>query len=203
MIAVIIDIVASRDADTRERKRLDEKLRSIIDQTYRRFKKYCTAAPALTQGDSIELLVNSWQPTVYLLHRLLMEELEFGVGLGTGEIMIQKEDADECDGPAFWNAREALEEIKSMKYMKRSAGFKLDENASDNENNAVINSILFFTTLLGLSVTQRQHCYYYIWEEKRISEIADVMKTSKGNISKTLSKTSCYLIEKVMAFLNR
>ncbi len=203
MIAVIIDIVASRDVDTRERKILDEKLRSIIDQTYRRFKKYCTATPALTQGDSIELLVTSWQPAVFLLHRLLMEELEFGVGLGTGEIMIQKEDADECDGPAFWNAREALEEIKSMKYMKRSAGFKLDENASDNENNAVINSILFFTTLLGLSVTQRQHCYYYIWEEKRISEIADVMKTSKGNISKTLSKTSCYLIEKVMAFLNR
>ncbi|MHA3964817.1 MAG: SatD family protein [Candidatus Thorarchaeota archaeon SMTZ1-45] len=203
MIAVIVDIVASRDVDTRERRNLYEKLQGLLDLTHNRYREHCVAIPVLTQGDSMELLVNSWHPIVFLFHKLLIEELEFRVGLGTGEIMIYKEKADECDGPAFWNAREALDEIKNMKYMKRSAGFKLDENASDSKNNAVINSILFFTTLLGLSTTQREHCYYYIWEKKRVSEIAKVMKTSKGNISKTLSRTPCYLIERVMAFLSK
>jgi len=203
LIAAIADIVASKDVNARERRKLDEKMRGILNQTYERFKDYCVAIPAMTQGDSIELLVSSWQPIVFLFHRLLMEELEFRVGLGTGEIVILKGNADECDGPAFWNAREALDEIKSMKYMNRSAGFKVDEKTSGDENNAVVNSLLFYTTLLGLSTSQLQHCYYYIWEKKRAAEIAVATKTSKGNVSKTLSKTPCYLLERVMTFLNR
>jgi hypothetical protein len=202
MIAAIIDIVASRDADVRERRRLDKEIRGMLDQTYKRFKEHCVAIPALTQGDSVELLVRSWQPIVFLFHRLLMEDLEFRVGLGTGEVILHKEIADECDGSAFWNAREALDEIKSTKYMSRSAGFMIDEKISHNENAAVLNSILFLTTLLSLSTTQLQHCFYYIWEEKRISEIAKAVKTSKGNVSKTLSKTPCYLLKEVMSFLD-
>jgi len=203
MIAAIIDIVASRDADVRERRRLDKEIRGLLDQTYERFKEYCLAIPALTQGDSVELLVRSWQPIVFLFQRLLMEELEFRVGLGTGEVTLHKEIADECDGPAFWNAREALDEIKNTKYLNRSAGFKIDEKTSNHEYNAVVNSILFLTTLLGLSTTQLRHCFYYIWEKKRISEIAKAVKTSKGNVSKTLSKTPCYLLKEVMKFLDR
>ncbi len=203
MIAAIIDIVASRDADVRERRRLDKEIRGFLDETYERFKEYCLAIPALTQGDSVELLVRSWQPIVFLFHRLLMEDLEFRAGLGTGEVILHKEIADECDGPAFWNAREALDEIKSTKYMNRSAGFKIDEKAPQDESTAVVNSILFLTTLLALSRTQLQHCYHYIWEKKRISEIAEVVETSKGNVSKTLSKTPCYLLEEVIRFLDR
>jgi hypothetical protein len=203
MIAAIIDIVASRDANVRERKKLDKEIRSLLEQTYQRFKEFCVAIPALTQGDSVELLVNSWHPIAFLFHKLLMEDLEFRVGLGTGEIMLHKENADECDGPAFWNAREALDEIKSTKYMSRSAGFKIDEKTSSKEENAVVNSILFLTTLLGMSTTQLQHCFYYVWEKKRVSEIARAVKTSKGNVSKTLSKTPCYLLERVMTFLER
>ncbi|MFW9968546.1 MAG: SatD family protein [Candidatus Thorarchaeota archaeon] len=202
MIAAIIDIVASRGANVRERKKLDKKIRSLLDQTYDRFKEFCVAIPALTQGDSVELLVSSWHPIAFLFHRLLMEDLEFRVGLGTGEILLLKENADECDGPAFWNARDALDEIKRTKYISRSAGFKIDEKTSGNEENAVVNTILFLTTLLGLSTTQLQHCFYYIWEKKGISEIARAVKTSKGNVSKTLSKTPCYLLEKVMTFLD-
>ncbi|KXH76211.1 MAG: hypothetical protein AM326_03240 [Candidatus Thorarchaeota archaeon SMTZ-45] len=202
MIAAIIDIVASRGANVRERKKLDKEIRSLLDQVYQLFNEFCVSIPALTQGDSVELLVSSWHPIVFLFHRLLMEDLEFRVGLGTGEILLLKENADECDGPAFWNAREALDEIKRTKYMSRSAGFKIDEKTSSDEENAVVNSILFLTTLLGLSATQLQYCFYYIWDKKGVSEIARAVKTSKGNVSKTLSKTPCYLLERVMTFLD-
>ena len=101
MIAAIIDIVASRDINARERRRLDTKIRNLLVQTHGRFNEYCVAIPALTQGDSMELLVSSWQPLVFLFHRVLMEDLAFRVGLGTGEIIIHKENADECEGPAF------------------------------------------------------------------------------------------------------
>ena len=201
MIVVIIDIVASRDFDIRRRKRLDKILRETLDEVYKRFKDNCDAVPALTLGDSVELLVNSWQPIVFFLHKLLVDGFEFRAGFGTGEIIIQKEYADDCDGPAFWNAREALDEIKSTKYTNRSAGFKFDEKTTDKEIDAVIHSILIYTTLHGLSAIQVQHCFYYIWENKKVSEIAEITKTTKGNVSKSLSKTPCYLLEKVMSFL--
>lgn len=202
MIATIIDIVASRDVESSERKEMDEKIRSLLEEVESRFRKYSRARPSLTQGDSIELLVDSWQPIVFLFHRLLMREIRFRVGLGTGKIVIKKEDADECDGPAFWNAREALDEIKQTKYMARSAGFKIGKDSSEDETNMLIHSVLFLTTFLSLTSTQLEHCYYHIWEEKGISEIAEAVQTSKGNVSSSLSKTPCYILERVKSFLS-
>lgn len=203
MIAAIIDIVASREVTARDRRKMDRKIRSLLLKTYDRFKEYCPAIPTLTQGDSVELLVTNWLPIIFVFHSLLMENYDLRVGLGTGKIVVRNESADECDGPVFWNARQAVDEMKRTKYMKSPAGFKLDKRTSSSETNAVINSILFLTTLLGLSPAQLRYCFYYIWEKKSISEIAKAAKTSKGNISKTLSKTPCYLLEKVVTFLER
>jgi hypothetical protein len=202
MIVAIIDIVASREIADSKRKRMDKDIRSLLHETHNRFNKYCLATPALTQGDSIELLVNNWLPIIFLMHSLLLRNLELRVGLGTGKIVVHNEKADECDGPVFWNARQALDEIKQAKYMTSPAGFRMDKKTSSKENNAIINTILFFTTLLSLSSTQLQYCFHFIWGDMQISEIAKAMGTSKGNISKTLSKTPCYLLEKVVAFLD-
>lgn len=202
MIAAIIDIVASRDTDASERKELDRKLRELLSEVDDRFGKYLHAHPSLTQGDSIELLVDSWQPIVFLFHSLLMRELKFRVGLGSGKIVIRKEKADECDGPAFWNAREAIDEIKEMKYMARPAGFRTARESSEKETNVVVYSILLLTTFLSLTSTQLEHCYYHIWEGKGISEIAEIVGTSKGNISSSLGKTPCFLLQEVMVFLS-
>jgi len=202
MIAAIIDIVASREGTARDRKKMDREIRSLLLKTYDRFKEYCPAIPTLTQGDSVELLVTNWFPIIFVFHNLLMENYDLRVGLGTGKVIVHNKNADECDGPVFWNARQAMDEIKRTKYMKSPAGFKFDEKTSSNETNAVINSILFLTTLLGLSSAQLRHCFHYIWGKKSISEIAKAAKTSKGNISQILSKTPCYLLEKVVTFLD-
>ena len=202
MIAAIIDIVASKDLDRKRRTAMDKSLRDILAEVNAGFRDYCIARPALTQGDSIELLVNSWQPVVFLFHKLLMEEIRFRVGLGTGEITLKKDNADECDGPAFWNARQALDEVKQMKYMSRTAGFSIDDKAPKNEEMKVLNSIQFLATLLSQTTTQLKHCYYYLWENKTLSEIASIVETSKANVSKTLMKTPCYLLERIMAYLD-
>ncbi len=201
MIAVIIDIVASRETEIGKRRELDKTLRELLKYVHNRYEEDCLALPALTQGDSLELLVSSWRPIVFVFHSLLMKELEFRVGLGTGQVTIRKKNADECDGPAFWNAREALNEIKKTKYMTRSADFRIDENSSDEESNMVIVSVLFLTSLLGMTTTQLKHCYHYIWEKKTVTEIGSIVGTSKGNVSRSLSKTPCYLLERVVAFL--
>jgi hypothetical protein len=202
MIAVIIDLVASRENSAHQWKELDREIRSILDQVYERFKEFCIAIPALTHGDTIEVLSSSWQPVFFLFHYLLMEGLEFRVGLGTGKIIVHNEIADQCDGPAFWNAREVLDNVKRRKYTARTAGFSIDKKSPPDERDAVIYSILFLTTLLGHTKIQLRHCFYHIWEKKQITEIADEVRSSTGNVSKSLSRTPCYLLETVIAYLS-
>jgi hypothetical protein len=202
MIAAILDLVASRKSSMHQRKELDREIRSILNQVYQRFREFCIAVPALTQGDTIEVLSSSWRPLFFLFHYLLMEGLEFRVGLGTGKIIVRNENADECDGPAFWNAREALDDVKQKKYMARTAGFSIDKVSPPEEKDAVIYSILFLTTLLGLTQKQLRHCFYRIWEKKQITGIADEVRSSVGNVSKSLSGTPCYLLASVLAYLD-
>ncbi len=200
MIAVIIDIVSSRKVTARRRRALDKKIRDLLHEMHSRFMRNCLAVPSLTQGDSIELLVNNWCPIIFTLHNLLRENLELRVGFGTGKVMVHNENADECDGPVFWNARQALDKISKAKYTKSPAGYIFEKRTSSKETNVVINSILFFTTLLSLSPAQLRYCFHYIWEGKNVTEIAKAVKTSKANISKTLSKTPCNLLREIVSF---
>jgi len=200
-IAAIIDLTESKTIEIMDRKELDESLRSMIQMVYKRFEKNCLAKPTLTQGDSIELLVNNWKPIIFLFHKILLMELDFKVGLGTSTIHLFRENADECDGPAFWNAREALEEIKKMKRKKVIASFKVESGTPKDEIIYITSSILFLTNLKMLTLSQLKYCYYYMWERKKISEIAEITKTSKGNVSKNLSKTQCYTLTRLISWL--
>ncbi|MGY5872723.1 MAG: SatD family protein [Candidatus Thorarchaeota archaeon] len=200
MIAVIIDIVSSRRVAAQKRRSLDKKLRKLLLEIHERFSEYCLAAPSLTQGDSIELLVDNWVPIIFAFHKLLSENIEIRVGFGTGKIIVHSKDVDECDGPIFWNARQALDKIKQAKYKRSSASFIFAKQTANEDESDIFKSILFLTTLLNLSSKQLQHCFHLIWEQKNVTEIAKIAKTTIGNISKRVNKTPCYLLAEIVSF---
>ncbi len=134
MIAGIIDLVGSKALTLEDRQKLNDELRAVLKGIYERFKEFCIARPSLTQGDSIELLVNHWKPIAFLFHKLLIKQLDFSVGFGTGEVHILREFADECDGPAFWNARAALENVKKTKAKRLIVDFVIDEGSKKEDH---------------------------------------------------------------------
>ncbi len=175
------------------------KIRSLLDATRNRFKKYCLANPSLTQGDSIEMLVDNWLPVIYTIHRLRMDGIEVKTGFGTKKIIVHNEDADECDGPAFWNARQALSDIKVPSFRQRPAAFVFERRTPNNEMNEVLKAILFLTTLMGMTSTQLTFSYHMVWEKKNVTEIAEIVETSKANVSKTLNKTPSYVLRDIIS----
>ncbi len=199
MIAVIIDLIASRAAKASERRSLNKKIRKVLSDTDRRFAEFCVASSSLSKGDSIELLVTDWHPIIYTFHRLLSENIRFRVGIGTGKIDVLADSADKCDGEGFWNAREALDETKKKKYLQGTASFRLARRTKCSEEKMVLNSILFLATLLSLTHTQLRFGFYYLWENKQITDIARTVETSKANVSKVLSKTPFYLLRDVIS----
>ncbi|MGQ4834265.1 MAG: SatD family protein [Candidatus Asgardarchaeia archaeon] len=200
MFAVIIDLVGSKKLSVEERKSMNKKVRDILKQLTKNFKEFCIAKPSLTQGDSIELLINHWKPVVYLFHRLLILKLNFAAGFGTGEIHVLREFADECDGPAFWNAREALEKIKEIKRERIIANLKVSSNTSKENIEYILDAILFLTVLKQFSQPQLEYAYYYLWEDMTVSKIAQLTNTSKGNVSKVLSRGEVYTLKRVIDF---
>jgi len=203
LIAVIVDLVVSREAGTRGKKRLDRRMRKILAEVRNRFGSQCGATPSLTQGDSIELLVTGPIPVMYLFHRLMVEGMRFRVGLGTGRITVYNEYADECDGPAFWNAREALEEIRRSKHMKRRAAFRVSEKGKRGEEESVLYCVLFLAALQGMTATQLRLCFRHLWHGEGVTQIAKAVKTSLANVSKALGKTPCYLLADILSWLGR
>lgn len=129
-----------------------------------------------------------------------MNDLPFHVGIGTGSVTVIRDEADECDGPAFWNAREALEETKRRRRMKISADLKTDESGDPAEINEAVISILFLAILEKMTRTQVHYCYHFLWEGKSVSETAETMGTSKGNASRILSKTPCHILRRLVSF---
>ena len=198
-VAVIIDLTASRQIAQTMRRTIDEKVRTILDLAYSRYSQYCLSKPALTRGDSIELLVTNWLIVIFLFHKFLLEKLNFYVGFGSSRVTLLKDFADECDGPAFWNARKATEKIKMMVKEKLIANFVLEENTPEEEIKTITNSILFLTTLKLLSMKQLKYCYYYLWENKSITEIAALFSTTRSNVSQILSKSLCSTLKRVIS----
>ncbi len=198
MLAVIIDIEESKVADVERRKVINEIIKKTGESVYKKFRENFESKPALTQGDSLELLVNNPKPLMYIFHKILFEGIKFKVGIGVGDVYLKQEYADECDGPAFWYAREAIDEIKRVKNMRPMALIKKGEDSNLKEVHMALIATLYLTSIISLSKQQIRYCFKHIWEEKSIKEIAKEVNFSTSNISKTLKRTPCYTLKKIV-----
>jgi len=187
-IVAIVDIVASRELTSRDREKLVSRIESLVNEFNDKWRSELVAKGAITGGDSVEITSKSWIPIIHLLHSLLLINNMFRVGIGAGKITLIREYADQCDGPAFWKAREAMNAAKSQDL---PIIFSIDKTASRQEGEDVKKLVLAYTLLLKMSSSQRKYCFDYIWENKKITEIARKYGTSKSNISISIKKSLC------------
>ncbi len=194
-IVAIIDVIASRKLENESRKKLINDLDSLLKEFNKAWRNKLIAKSTITGGDSIEVAARSWIPIISLLHALLLLNIKFRVSIGAGELNIIRKHADECDGPAFWKARDALEKAKSRDI---PIVYSLDKTANDLEREDVKKLTLAYSLLLKMSHIQRKYCYDFIWRNKTITEIARKYGTTKSNISMTIKKSMCRLLKRVI-----
>ena len=191
-IATIIDIIGSKRMPSDERKRIidivDMVIKSVNKLEKHSIKSALMAYPAITGGDSLEILAKKSEPILYILHQLLMRDIPIRLGIGIGKIDILKRSADECDGPAFWAARQALEEGQKN---KANAWVIAHESSELWEALEAKSLGLVFLLLERMSLEQRRYCFYYIWEDMKLKEIAKKEGVSVSNVSQIVKKTNC------------
>lgn len=137
-VALIGDIVASRELHAKQREELQSSLRAWLDQLNEELGSSALAAPlTLTAGDEIQGLFRKPGATVRVVQDLAdrMCQLDyqphvlFGVGRGaltTGKVprsLARAKSPALLDGPAFHQARMALEHVQDEGGWARFSGF--------------------------------------------------------------------------------
>ena len=195
-IAAIIDIVESKKIGIEERAKILETLHTVLKSLKKEVETNIAgsllANPAVTGGDSLEILAKNSKPIVYIVHRLLIHNIPIRLGLGTGEIHVWKESADECDGPAFWEARKALEASKKNKTITWVSSHDTSKKWEVAE--AKLASTLFLL-LEKMSQEQRKYCFDYVWRNIKIKDIAEKERVSISNVSQIIKKSRCKAIK--------
>lgn len=194
-IATIVDIATSRQIPEKERRKMINHIDNLLQKFNERWQGEILAKAARTAGDSIEIVSEKWVPILHLLHTLLVNNINFRVGIGVGDVTILRERADECDGPAFWRAREALEEAKKENI---ESSYRIDEKAKGEEIHNAEKLYLTHLLLLTMSNKQRRYCYQMIWEEKNVTDIAKKERKTKSNVSVAIRRSKCKSLRRVI-----
>ena len=190
-IVFIGDIIESKKLD--DRKNQQEHIKGVFDKLNNKFKDIIVSKLTLTLGDEFQVILKPSINIFRLIDSLQVElNLEFRLGIGHGEIVtdINPELSIGADGPAFWNAREAIEEVHSQNWGgKCNLLFRSEKQESDR----ILNTLILAQELIKSDWTAKQRETAkaimqlnnpYDFQQK---DLAKQMNISESSLSKRLS----------------
>lgn len=128
-VAVIGDIIGSREIERRERFRVQRELERGLKKinTSPSFREDIVSKFVITTGDEFQGLLNDGaNPLRFLrfVQTFLGDKPRIRCGFGRGELVtVIKPEAVGMDGECFYNARDALDEAKRENFTCRARGF--------------------------------------------------------------------------------
>ena len=109
-LALIADVIDSKIVQ--ERFDLQKQLEKTLQKINELFKDYLASSFTLTLGDEFQALLKVDAPIFQIIDTLRSEltptQLRFGIGLGEIVTAIDPLQSVGADGPAYWNARAAI-----------------------------------------------------------------------------------------------
>lgn len=152
----------------------------------------------IQSGDKIVGVLHSFNNVAKILDEINLGlfpiKIKWGLGLGTIETTSLLLQDEELDGPAFWNAKEALETIVKYDYYGKSLSyFKSDASGFVDER---VNSLLRLQDSLRLTWTRDQSFVIesiikkYGYEKFVQKEFAKEVNLSTQRISNIFAATS-------------
>lgn len=128
--AIIGDIIGSKKLENRFS--VQEKLTGILDQVNKEYAEDIASNFTITIGDEFQGLLTRGVRSMEIIDKIRISmdpvDIRFGIGIGEIRTRINKLSIG-ADGPAYWNAREAISEIHSDNdYGKAKIMISADEN---------------------------------------------------------------------------
>ena len=142
-LALIADVIDSKMVQ--ERFNLQKQLEKALRKMNELFEDYLASCFTLTLGDEFQALLKMDAPVFQIIDTLRSEltptQLRFGIGLGEIVTAIDPLQSIGADGPAYWNARAAINLVHQKNdYGNTQIYFSSGNDSKDLLVNALIAS---------------------------------------------------------------
>lgn len=201
-IVLIGDIVASKKIKNRAevQKKLVRLFKNINENN-----KTLDSPFTITLGDEFQALYNKadnifkdiWQ----IMYVLYPERVRFSIGVGELNTKVNKKQAIGMDGPAFYNARSGLDELKEYSFLFNISG-------EDIENIDFTRQVLFLVSrVITKWKTSRMKIFDSLYQGNTVKTIARKLKISDKAVYKNIDTGGMYMVmalfEEISNLLNK
>lgn len=136
--AVIGNILSAKDLVSKERYEMQNTVDSVLTQINKKHTKDIAYDFKLTLGDEFQGLIQNASAVLEILDKIeyLTAPLDlcFGIGIGPIYSEIHQKSGNRPDGPAYWNAGFAIQQIKKNKsYTRPKILFETEDNGKNKD----------------------------------------------------------------------
>ncbi len=196
-VAVIGDIKGSKQSSVRSE--LQKQLKTILSDINMQYSKDIASKFVITLGDEFQGLLKYGGHIMEILEtielRMYPVRIRFGIGVGEITTEINPEMSLGADGPAYYNAREAITRLKEKEKKSKSAITDTVMLLGDDKGTEqLLNALLSLLTVIKQGWTERQVEVIRDYLEHRDSQqgVADRLGITQSSVQKSLSNASFY-----------
>lgn len=192
-IAVIGDIKESKTI--KNRSQIQKKLNTVLKYVNEVYYADISAKFIITLGDEFQGLLESSEHLLdivkYIQREMYPVRLRFGIGYGEISTKIFGEAAIGADGPAYYAAREMIEQLREQekKLRKQAADIQISIYNTENFEIAEINTILALMKIIEDKWSEKQR--FTVWDMAQNGgsqeECAKRMDTTQSTIARRLA----------------
>ena len=208
-IAIIGDLKDSKQV--KEREVTQQKLRSTLQTINEKYAADIASKFTITLGDEFQGLLSSGENIMAILleieQHIYPVRIRFGIGIGDITTDINPELAIGADGPAYYDARSAVEYLKQNEKRKQStpADIRIESNTEAQSTIDLLNTI--FTLMATLKGTwtsrQRQIIGDLLKHSDSQSDVAGRLDIQQSTVQKSLVSGNFYSYKEALSTIER
>ena len=203
-VAIIGDMKDSRHLENR--KEVQTHLQKILNQVNKKYEKDIASRFLITLGDEFQGLLYTGKDVLRIISEIRIQLyqvcLRFGIGFGKITTDIRAEMALGADGPGYYRAREAVEQLKEREKRNRPVPsdicLKMDEK--DRGTEVMLNTIfnLIYVVEKGWTIRQREIIWDMLLYEDGQQNTARRLNISQPTVQKALAAGGYYTYENAL-----
>jgi len=207
-IAVIGDLVDSKHL--KARNGVQEKLKEVLLSINNEYSIAVSSKLMITLGDEFQGLLQVAEPVIEIIEKIAFNmhpvKIRFGIGIGEISTAIDFQIPLGADGPAYYHAREVINQLKSNERKKLQVKSDIGIISDDtNINDELLNMIFSQNYFIKQKWTERQReiIACYLQENEVQSEVAKSLGINQSSIQRSLKASGFYIYKQALQSIKK
>ena len=205
-IAIIGDFINSKQL--KERQSAQEKLVATLSEINSAFLDSLSCKFTITLGDEFQGLLHQGENLLTIIERIETAlhpvKIRFAIGIGTISTAIDPTNPLSSDGPAFYHARDAINQLKTKAAKNKVVPTNITLKSAANSNtDELINSLFayLYQTKTRWTVRQRAVIDCYRQNNEKQKETAIKLGVNQSSVQRALQAAGYYTYKNTVVSL--